>query len=271
MDVKDRLWNGAINTNIVLEAANGAEYLLPVFRNSYLPLHYPAIVNFFDHYTTVDLHETPIWLEYEGVPLKWNLPFGVLYDLLFLPANPTHLAWVLTLRYETEDTPYPSKEIIPFGIEEGHIDYEGMLSQVVVNQLKQSCYVMNGNSKAMMSLSEEHSRALWKAICLHDYTVFHDVTRRLQRNALQRVPVKIYLAGSTIMVQAPIKPAEDGEPTTLRSVLRKWMPDYFGDSQLAVAYCQGIKMDVLSDVPLFEVWSAFRHLDNFMYIVVMPE
>lgn len=272
MDVQESVWNGAINTKIILEEASGSilgtSFLLLVYRNSYFPLYFGQIIGFFNSFTQTNLNHTPVWLEFEGVPLKWNIPVGVLYDLLFLPSLGNRSPWVLTLKYQDSTNLYPSEHLIPFPKDGNRIDYVGMLGQVVLNLLKQSCYVMNGNSRAMMSLSEEHSRALWKAISLHDYTVFHAMIRKLNRTLLQRIPMKVYLAGSSTLMQAPVTPVEDNEPVTLRKVLCKWMPDFFGDKRVARAYAHGIDLDVLFDVSLLEVWTAFRHLDNFLYVVV---
>ncbi|PVH18859.1 hypothetical protein CXQ85_001149 [Candidozyma haemuli] len=167
MSLNQSVWDGQINVRVVY---GDSEFLLYIHRNSYFPLHYPEIANFFDSVVNHDLHLCPIWLEHEDVPIKWNLPAGVLYDLLYLPANSDKRhQWTLRLGIDTPESPYPSRDIIPFSISDGSIDYFSMLSQVIVNQLKQSTFVMNGNAKAMMSLSEQDSKSLWKSISQHDY------------------------------------------------------------------------------------------------------
>lgn len=151
------------------------------------------------------------------------------------------------------------------------VDYESMLSQVIVNQLKQSTFVMNGNAKAMMTLSENDSKTLWKAIARHDYSAFHGIARKLHPRGqqVQRVPVKVYIAGSPIMIQAPIAPANEGNPTTLDDLLRRWAPSIFDANEAkAKPIIHGIDALVLAEELLLKVWSTFRHLDNFLYIVV---
>ncbi|KAK3263984.1 Ubiquitin-like modifier-activating enzyme atg7, partial [Cymbomonas tetramitiformis] len=42
--------------------------------------------------------DTRFWLDYEGLPLKWSIPTGVLYDLL---AKKRDLPWELTVHFRT--------------------------------------------------------------------------------------------------------------------------------------------------------------------------
>lgn len=267
-NVKQRVWNGTINTRILFK---DAEYLLQIHRNSYFPLYFSTIAQFFSHVTGIDLHTSQVWLEYEDVPLKWNMPVGVLYDLLFLPSMPEDKSfWTLHLRHECSDAQYPKDDIIPFQQTENGIDYKMLLTQVVINHLKQSCYVMNGNSRAMMSLSEDDTKTLWNAIVQHDYGMYTSIIKKvLPKQMAKRVPIKLYLAGSSTLIQAPVFPTKNqDEPTTLRSVLFQWFPEAFANNK-AKAFIHGIDVDALFDVPIYDVWSPFRHLDNFLYIVVV--
>lgn len=269
MSLNQSVWDGQINVRVVY---GDLEFLLYIHRNSYFPLHYPEIANFFDSVVNHDLHLCPIWLEHEDVPIKWNLPAGVLYDLLYLPANSDKRhQWTLRLGIDTPELPYPSRDIIPFSISDGSIDYFSMLSQVIVNQLKQSTFVMNGNAKAMMSLSEQDSKSLWKSISQHDYNGFHTIARKLhpRGHLVQRVPVKVYVAGTPVMIQAPISPSTEERATTLNDLLQKWVPSIFNSKLInATPIIHGVDALVLAEEPLLKIWSTFRHLDNFLYIVV---
>lgn len=269
MSLSQSIWDGQINVKIVCEET---EFLLWIPRNSYFPLYYADIANFFNSVISADLTSSPIWLEHEEVPLKWNIPAGVLYDLLYYPVAENRSEWGLSLRYDSPTLPYPATDIIPFSMLEDSIDYSSMLSQVVVNQLKQSTFVMNGNAKAMMSLSEDNSRFLWKAIALHDYSGFHSIVKKLHPRGQQpqRIPVKLYVAGTPALIQAPIAPLADGKITTLSDLLQKWVPLLFNKTTLlkAVPVIHGVDALVLADELLLRIWYAFRHLDNFLYVVV---
>lgn len=264
--LKQRVWNGTINTQITF---NDAEFLLAVHRNSYFPLYLPEIVRFFSNVSGLDLASANCWLEYESVPLKWNMPTGVLYDLLYLPSAPHNRTWTLNLRSTADNSQFPADDIIPYNQAASAPDYESLVSQVVINHLKQACYVTNGNSRAVLTLSEDDTRSLWHAIVNHDYGVYTAINRKiLPKQTPQRIPIKVYLAGSATMVQLPVAAAdEQNHPTTLHSVLASSLPQWFAHDT-AKAYIHGIDVDVLYSEPVLDVWSQFRHLDNFLYIVV---
>lgn len=264
--VKKRVWEGAINIRIVFRES---EYLLQIHRNSYFPLYYASIAQFFSNVAGVDLTSTQVWLEYEDVPLKWNMPAGLLYDLLFLSSHPSdQSSWTLTLRFEAGSTHYPKDHIIPFSHQGSSFDYASLLSQVVINHIKQACYVISGNSRAFMSLSEHDTKALWSSIVGHDYGVYSSVVKKFLPSQPKRVPIKLYVAGSATLIQAPVFPTnENGEPTTLRAVLLQWVPEMIANG--ARAFVQGIDVDVLYDQSISDVWYTFQHLDHFLYIVVV--
>lgn len=272
--IKDKVWNGAINVRIEFAEAH---FLVLAYRLLYFPLYYPQIVLFFANITGVNLAASPVWLEYENVPLKWNLPVGVLYDLLYLPGNfDFREPWVLQLRHHSSATPYPSDQIIPFAANDGEILYEKATEQVVTHLLKLSCYVLNGNSRAMINLSESKSRALWDSIRSHDYGVFHTIIAQMNPKQINshpapkfRVPIKVYLAGSSTLIQLPVTVLEDNRPKTLKSVLLTCLPNVFADQSLGKAFIHGIDVDVLFANSIFKVWQTFRHLDNFLYIIVV--
>lgn len=259
-NIKYRVWNGSVNVRIVLD---GAEYLLQAHRTLYFPIYFPAIALFFSAVLGKDIRN--VWLQYEDVPLKWNLPVGVLYDLFYLPTHLDGGHWTLHLRYGDM---FPKDDIIPFHSNGSSVGYQSLLHEMFINHLKQSCYVMSGNSRAVMNLSENDTKSLWAAVLLHDYGVYASIMKKVSPKTLQRVPIKLYLAGSSSLIQAPVFPTSNlGKQTTLRDVLRQWLPEML-ESNKATAYIQGINVDVLYDAPIIDVWNSFCHLDNFLYIVV---
>ena len=275
--VAEKVWNGLIHVRIFYESL---EYLLDAKRILYFPVYYPRIIDYFHAASgsgSGNLRSNPVWLEYEDVPIKWNLPIGLLYDLLYLPSksNKSEVStWNLQLRVASNETPYPSQHIIPFPSNGDCVGYEKMLNQVFINSLKQACYVANGNARSVMNLSEDDTYALWRAMAKHDMGVFSSVRNKVNlplRGARQRVPVKLYVAGSASLLQAPVwSQDENAMETTLVRAVSQHISG-ISPGNLPHLYIHGINVDVLHDEPILEVWDRFRFLDNFLYIVIVMQ
>lgn len=275
VDIKEKIWNGTVNLIIKFEVREDVkEFLITAYRNSYFPVYYSILIAYFLRFKR-DLRFKPVWLEFEEVPLKWNLPIGVLYDHLYLPSivdTEREKPWTLTLKY---GEPYPSQTVIPF--QHLHvdftIDYEKSLKQVLINQLKQSCFVLNGNSKAILKLSEEDTNKLFNSIKRHNLKDFEDINKKMAATSrqIQRIPTKIYYSGTTIMTQAPVYAVdENNDPTTLRNMLEQYLCNFMdGRRAPFTVYCHGINIEPLFDENIMTAWELFRNLDNFLYIVVL--
>ena len=51
--------------------------------------------------------ECEVWFDYQGTPLKWHLPVGVLFDQICV-LNPVLPPWNITVHYDD----FPQSEII---------------------------------------------------------------------------------------------------------------------------------------------------------------
>lgn len=300
--IKHRVWEGTINVRVVLEytpnvssesssgspSPSGAdtesllsvkEFLISVYRNSYVPTFLPLLVEYFSVYVE-GLATIPVWLEYDETPLKWNLPVGVLYDTLTLPETNRREdsnIWTLHLRFKDQ---YPKTTIIPFiytvtddDNDSSVIDYAKSLHELMVNQLKQSCFVMNGTAKPMLNLSKEDSTKLWESIENHNLAHYNQVNKRicpLDTSLLLRVPVKVYIPGLGQTIQHPVSPFNvNGTPSTLRNVIEANIPqlNQVPDKKLT-ALIHGIIVDDMLDTPVIQFWDLFKYMDNFLHIVV---
>ena len=127
------------------------------------------------------------WLDFEGVPLKWHYPLGLLYDL-YSGAEPVHLQrggdlphedvhgstaqqqasragngegndqevlpWRLTIHYSG----FPGDQLIP-------LDGEGKaLQDSFVNAVKEADFIRNGTARTVMGLSMDDSDKLWRSV-----------------------------------------------------------------------------------------------------------
>lgn len=262
--IKGALWAGSINTRVVYGLH---EYLITLHRSSYLPLYYQRLAHYFSVVTlTPSIESLPIWVQYKSTPLKWNLPIGVLHDMLNLGEAEKLPIWTLTLVVPSADTPYPL-DLIPFPspVQGELVNYTDAVFQVIMNQLKQSCYVLKGNSRVMLSMSEQDTRSLWKAIKDHDYDKYQSIMKTFSAiDAPRRIPIRAYHLPSCSLTQLSVTPLNSSDsPTTLGEALQEIQ------SKPKEAYIQGINGNVLLTVEVLEVWRLFRHLDNFLYILII--
>lgn len=175
-DLQSKIWSGSIPLEIRLAASDcrtydeSEPYLVQFPRTSYLAF----LLRRVHSYVSSDLinpesqpHDA--WLSFEGVPLKWHYPAGLLFDILSGvepvdldgandagPAASTATAhpWRLTVHY----TDYPDDQLI-------QLDVEGRaLLDSYINSVKEADYIRNGNARTVMSLSKEDSDSLWTAV-----------------------------------------------------------------------------------------------------------
>ena len=142
-------------------------------RLSYLPFLVAGLHRFFAHYL-IDHSASPssVWFSFEGVPLKWHHPIGLLYDLFSgsqpvaldqrhhgskaspSSRNDSSLPWRLEVHYSD----FPSDQLVP-------LDDEGkVLHDAFINSVKEADFLRNGTGNAIMKLSKDDSTALWDAV-----------------------------------------------------------------------------------------------------------
>lgn len=188
------------------------------------------------------------WFSFEDVPLKWQYPLGLLYDLFsgavpyqqsrdvrdhFVSDNEKPiLPWRLTLHFSD----WPEQALVK-------PDAEGKsLHDAFINSVKEADFLRNGTAKGIMSLSKDDSTRLWNAVQDHEFESFQGISRRLlhaQGAPLRHIPLKIYLpssptasqpnSGHLRVVQSLVAPSLPGsrEAQTLGTALHALLPTLF--------------------------------------------
>ena len=236
-DLQRRIWSGSIPLEIRLAASDcrtyddSDSYFAQPPRLSYLAFLLPRLHAFFNpSLINPDIEPHEAWLSFEGVPLKWHYPLGLLYDL-FSGAEPVDfdrqrkdevaesqatvetasgispLPWRLTVHF----TDYPGDQLI-------QLDAEGRaLLDSYINAVKEADFIRNGTARTVMSMSKDDSNNLWHAVetrmfhssqnstskvnsrSADDLTLFNTVNNKLLYPPgleLRHVPIKIYLPTS---------------------------------------------------------------------------
>lgn len=135
-------------------------------RLSYLPSLLPRLRAFFSpSLIEPSSQHHDGWFAFEGVPLKWHYPIGLLFDL-YAGADPvtksttdsqegeSPLPWRLTVHFSD----WPSEDLV-------RLDPDGMvMNDAFINSVKEADFLRNGTAKGIMSLSKEDSAGLWKSV-----------------------------------------------------------------------------------------------------------
>lgn len=102
VQARRHVWMGAIPLHLHLHSSEVTSlpapppFLILAPRNGYLPLLVDAIRPHFN--SALPPGSDTIWFDYQGLPLKWNIPTGVLFDLLCAePERP----WNLTVHFRS--------------------------------------------------------------------------------------------------------------------------------------------------------------------------
>ncbi|KAH7391828.1 autophagy protein 5 [Pyrenochaeta sp. MPI-SDFR-AT-0127] len=306
-DVTSRLrqsvWNGSIPLEIRLHKGDcrtydeSDPYLIQFPRISYLGLVKNKLHTFFKSsliYPDVTPAET--WLSYEGVPLKWHYPLGLLYDLYSgaEPAYPpdtsspfnkseptdeelTRLPWRLTVHFSS----YPTEQLVQLDND------DDVLHDLFKNNVKEADYLRTGTGKTVMFLSKEDSTQLWDAVKEHDFSLYNPINQKLlnpQGVNLRHLPVRLYLPhaasdslkevaspGSLRVVQSLITPnLSSRQPQTIGTALNQILPTLFPGTRrplLAQAVLHGAVLPLSATVE--ELIRATTYLDGWLHIAVV--
>ncbi|CAL9127767.1 unnamed protein product [Musa acuminata var. zebrina] len=261
------VWGGAIPLQIRLHESEVTTLPPPPpalvlgSRIGYFPLLVPLIKPYFS--STLPPGEDTVWFDYNGLPLKWYVPIGVLFDLLSAePERP----WNLTVHFRG----YPGDVLTP-------CDSEDTVKWSYINSLKEAAYVINGNCKNIMNMAQADQFDLWQSLVKGNMDGYLRISSRLklgpvgedcflkQASSLQprqtidepdpvgsgrpsRIPVRLYIrnVGESLedLEDAPIIDSwdrisyinraveihkEGGNYMTLKHAMRTLLPEIFGD------------------------------------------
>uniref|UniRef100_A0ACD5TBJ6 Uncharacterized protein n=1 Tax=Avena sativa TaxID=4498 RepID=A0ACD5TBJ6_AVESA len=165
-----RVWGGAVPLQVHLHDADVTAlpppppYLTLGPRIGYLPLLVPIIKAHFS--STLPPGVDTVWFEYKGLPLKWYIPIGVLFDLLCAdPERP----WNLIVHFRG----YPAEILSP-------CEGEDSVKWNYNNSLKEAAFIITGNSKNVMNMSQADQAAMWESVRKGDLDGYTNISTRLK-------------------------------------------------------------------------------------------
>ncbi|ONI36301.1 hypothetical protein PRUPE_1G579800 [Prunus persica] len=188
MEAQRYVWDGAIPLQIHLHESDVATLPAPppalilAPRIGYLPLLASHLKPHFS--SALPPRLDTIWFEYKGLPLKWYIPTGVLFDLLCAePERP----WNLTVHF----TGYPGNILIP-------CEGEDSVKWSFINSLKEAAYIINGNCKNVMNMSQPDQVELWRSVLNGNLEPYRRVSTKLKLGTVgDEYAAKLNLSGET--------------------------------------------------------------------------
>ncbi|XP_010246207.1 PREDICTED: autophagy protein 5 isoform X2 [Nelumbo nucifera] len=165
--------------------------------------------------------------------LHWYIPTGVLFDLLCVePERP----WNLTIHFRG----YPS-DLSPCEGEES-------VKWSFINSLKEASYIINGNCKNVMNMSQSDQVDLWRSVMNGNMEGFLRVSSKLKLGAIEEEP-KINAISCTIQPRQAIDEKDNTGPSRSGRIPVRLYVRSVGED-----------LDDLEDAPLVDSF------DKIMYI-----
>ncbi|ORX55083.1 apg5l protein [Hesseltinella vesiculosa] len=268
LDISKRIWSGKIPVQIVLGTHDPADTLfMEVPRCSYLPLLTSTLCTQWDRLETID--PGIIWYDYDGEPLKWHYPLGLLYDLWCTAyqkeKKSIKLPWKLTLHTDT----YP--DVL---LQNPTID---TMKDMYMAMLKEADFLRHGSTKKVMNLSKQDQSQLWLALTTERYDDYWHVNHQIlddrtgpagtedtASHGPRHVPLRLYLPNQCPVVQDLVSfVTENGEPNQLDKAIRQLVPSMPLDVRVMA---HGVQLP--GSVPIRWAADCLSYPDNFLHLVV---
>lgn len=192
-EIEKELWKSAVPVEFVLAEADvcRAEKPPPFFRLiprvSFIPFYLRNVREHFADARAPGIDaQSDVWIEYRGIPLKWHLPMGVLFDLICACSEEeSHLPLQLVVHFQN----FPAERVMNLKSEKDVVFF-------FTHSLKEAVYVKFGNVRSIMTLSTSDQTELCEAVrdCNHDgFNKIRQVIDRSADGQPQRVPVHLFV------------------------------------------------------------------------------
>ena len=198
---------------------------LMVSRQTYFPCMTEKIQRYYCNYFKENLLEptssvsmTNLWLEYEGIPLKWNYPVGVLYDLYSSSlgsVNSSQLPWQVLIHFSG----FPESEIVRFP-DRKSVEAHFMSTVKEADALKHKGQMIGG-------MQERDHKQLWSSLLQEKYEAFWNINQRLMAStenmpSFRYIPYRIYILDKPFIQKLfPSVDSNEEKPLALKDLLQE--------------------------------------------------
>ncbi|CAB4252722.1 similar to Saccharomyces cerevisiae YPL149W ATG5 Conserved protein involved in autophagy and the Cvt pathway [Maudiozyma barnettii] len=275
-EIKRLVWKGTLNVQIEIDKSliiatdnNKSLYVnIRIPRETYISLFTESILRGVKDHLRKDLSEiiTNVWFESDGKLLLWNIPIGALYDITSnlriesmdsISDKDTFIQiWKIKLVYGKE---FPAMHI-PI------INGDSQIQKYWMHQWKQSCFILNGSSKRVMSLHMNDTQLFWNSVLNRTPDSFEQISSKVIPKSPRNIPVVLHTKGQTDSLYHPVVPNvnNEGKNTTLRRLLDDFC-DY-NKFENGTVVSQGICLPL--DLDLHFLYSVFFSCDGFLHLTI---
>jgi len=255
------IWEAKLPISFLLSpdevsAVNGPEpFYLMVPRLHYFPLVTEKVRKHFAQFIKPESQNKEMWLEYNGVPIKWHYPIGLWFDLY--AASDLTLPWPINVHFEE----FPETKILRCTSKDA-IRSQFMSTIKEADALKHKGNVIN-------SMQEKDHHQLWAGFQTDRFDQFWSINKKLMESnpgeGFRYIPIRFYTTDSPLL-QRLVRPFDDitGTWTTLQDVLMELFPRItFNSKQVTI---HGIPPPL--DTPLQWLSEHLSYPDNFLHIAL---
>jgi autophagy-related protein 5 len=280
------IWKGSVPVLFKLASEDVASMEIPLplclmlSRLTYLPLVASKVREHFE--SSAPPLEDELWFCYKNVPLKWNIPVGVLLDIL-LVLNRQVLPLEITVHFQA----FPTDQLLRCkSLFTARSHY--------FNALKESLFLEYGSSQAIMGIPQRDLGGLWDAIAKPDETsgarwlsvrstILSHVSAVSRRTVdeCERLPVRLVVSGYGLgtplqfaCIQQPVhSDLASNAVQTLKSLCEDLFPGLVVDPSTGQQrkeielLVQGTRPPL--QTPLRWLCTNFSHPDFWLYVVIV--
>jgi len=163
-------------------------YYQLVPRMSYLPFYLQDVRDHFAPSVPQLGNDAKMWLSYRNVPVKWQLPAGVIYDIIKQGVEEQGTKLIqLTVHFEG----FPEDQIL-------QLQHEDELRFFFNHSLKEAACIKFGSAKSIITLSTSDQQDLCEAVrdCHSRFSNYQKIREKIERHAegqSDKLPVRLFV------------------------------------------------------------------------------
>lgn len=180
-----------------------------------MPFLLPRLLHYFSEELITDIENISPdtgYFTFDGVPLKWHLPAGLLYDIYVLSTQDvSHEDTVRSSSIRGKAEPFRLTvhfTQISSSTQQLHLinATPTIVHDAFINSVKEADFVRTGSAKPIMSLSAADSKLLWSSTQENDLTTFSRIYAGLlpsnNNTTWRNIPLRVYLPSAPVENEA---------------------------------------------------------------------